>query len=919
MSIASRVGSWLKNITRREHVEYEMDAELRVHIEQRADDWMRDPDSKGMTREEALRRARLEFGGMDKAKEECREARGASWIENVLQDIRFGIRTMKRSPGFTAVAILSLGLGIGANTAIFTLINDIVLKSLPVRSPQKLVAFGKEFGGGVQEGIAGSMDMFTYDFYKQIQSHDEAFEDVTGYASFQPNVSVRVNEKAPVTIAVGHLVSGNFFSVLGADALMGRPLEMTDDNGASSRPVTVISYRYWQEALDGDKNVIGKAINVNGTSLTIVGVMRPNFYGIELDENPSDMWIPIGLQPVVMRQPTFIGPGGPYWMHLMGRSKPGVSMAQAQTWVSLKMREYMLDREGATIAPERKAAIESSYVSLRSGASGISNLRFFYEEPLRILMGIVVLVLLIACGNLANFLLAKTASREQEISTRLALGASRWRVVRQVLTESMLLSLAGGLLGVALAYWGTSTMIYFVAADASHMPFDASPDVRVLLFSLAVSVAAGLLFGVGPAMSVSQMALAKGMKSSSRNVAGSGSKFGQRLPKILVAAQVATSLVLLVGAGLFLRTLRNLETQNYGFNRTNLLVVNFDPQIAGYKSEQLDGFYQQVTDRIGALPGVRAVALSGVAVISQGNWKCPVWPKGVEPKPNDDSLTTLDRVSADYFNAVQIPIDQGRALGREDVTGRQQAIVINQTLAKHLFPGGDALGKSITIGDDEVPGEWQIVGIARDAKYSDPRETPQRMVYLPVAQMLGNSRFTFWMQVRTEGDPSHTAGAVRATLAEIDPNLPVMSIRTIGDHLNIFTSEESLISELSAFFAALALLLVCIGLYGVMTYSVVRRTNEIGIRMALGAQADGVLWMGLRESVVVLAIGVAVGVPLTLAASRLIQSRMFGLNATDPVTIVAAVAAVCVVTLVCAYLPARRATKVDPMVALRYE
>jgi predicted permease len=921
MSVGSRIGSWFRNILRRERVESEMDAELRFHIEQRADDWMRDDAARAgtMTREEALRRARLEFGAVDKAKEECREARGASWLENLAQDLRFGLRTMRRSPGFTAVAILSLGLGIGANTAIFTLINDIVLKSLPVKSPEKLVAFGKEFGGGVQDGISGSMDMFTYDFYKQIQAHHEAFEDVTGYASFQPNVSVRLSTNAPVTLAVGHLVSGNFFSVLGAETILGRPLEPSDDNGASSRPVTVISYRYWHEAFGAAPDVIGKAITVNGTSLTIVGVTRPKFYGIELDENPSDMWIPIGLQPVVMLQPTFVGPGGPYWMHLMGRSKPGVSMAQAQTWVSLKLREYMLDREGATISPERRKLIESSYVSLRSGASGISNLRQFYGEPLRILMGIVVLVLLIACGNLANFLLAKTASREQEISTRLALGASRWRVVRQVLTESLLLSMCGGALGVALAYWGTSTMIYFVATDVKHMPFGASPDGRVLAFSLAVSLATGLLFGIGPAMSVARMGLAKGMKYSSRNVAGAGSKFGQRLPNILVAGQVAMSLVLLVGAGLFLRTLRNLETQNYGFNRTNLLLVNMDPEIAGYKEEQLDGFYQRVEERIGSLPRVQAVALSGVPPISHGNWKCPLFVSGREMKPDDDVLTTLTAVTGDYFKATQIPLVSGRTIEEQDAAETPKVVAINETLARHFFPDGNAIGKTVTFGDDAAKGEWRVVGIVKDAKYSEPRETPQRMIYLPVLQLSGPNRFTSWMEVRVEGDPALVASGVRAALAEIDPSLPVIAVRTIHDHLNIFTSEESVVSELSIFFALLALLLVCIGLYGVMTYSVVRRTNEIGIRMALGAQADGVLWMVLRDSVMVLAIGVAVGVPVTLAASRLVQSRLFGLSANDPLTLIAAVAGVSAVTLVCAYLPARRATKVDPMVALRYE
>jgi predicted permease len=391
------------------------------------------------------------------------------------------------------------------------------------------------------------------------------------------------------------------------------------------------------------------------------------------------------------------------------------------------------------------------------------------------------------------------------------------------------------------------------------------------------------------------------------------------LPNILVAGQVAMSLVLLVGAGLFLRTLRNLETQNYGFNRTNLLLVNMDPEIAGYKEEQLDGFYQRVEERIGSLPRVQAVALSGVPPISHGNWKCPLFVSGREMKPDDDVLTTLTAVTGDYFKATQIPLVSGRTIEEQDAAETPKVVAINETLARHFFPDGNAIGKTVTFGDDAAKGEWRVVGIVKDAKYSEPRETPQRMIYLPVLQLSGPNRFTSWMEVRVEGDPALVASGVRAALAEIDPSLPVIAVRTIHDHLNIFTSEESVVSELSIFFALLALLLVCIGLYGVMTYSVVRRTNEIGIRMALGAQADGVLWMVLRDSVMVLAIGVAVGVPVTLAASRLVQSRLFGLSANDPLTLIAAVAGVSAVTLVCAYLPARRATKVDPMVALRYE
>jgi len=440
MSVGRRFGSWLKSIVRRERLESDMDAELRFHIEQRADDWMRDADSKGMTREEALRRARLEFGAVDKVKEECREARGASWVESLTQDLRFGVRTMRRSPGFTAVAVLSLGLGIGANTAIFTLINDILLKSLPVRDPQRLVTFGKESGAGIVDGISGSIDLFPYDFFKSLQAQDEAFQDITAYSSFQPSATVRRNDvpNSGVTTAVTHLVAGNFFDVLGAEPLMGRTLEPSDDNGAASRPVAVISYGYWQRGFGGQPDVLGKTMLVNSTGFTVIGVMPPKFYGVELDDNPPDMWLPIGFQEQVMLMPSLLGPQGLYWTHMMGRAKPSVTRAQSQQWVGLKLREYMTDREGADLTPERKQEIAKSYIEMLPGAAGISNTRQDYEQPLEILMGVVVLVLMIACANLANFLLAKAASREQEIATRLALGAGRARVVRQMLTETLL-------------------------------------------------------------------------------------------------------------------------------------------------------------------------------------------------------------------------------------------------------------------------------------------------------------------------------------------------------------------------------------------------------------------------------------------------------------------------------------------------
>ncbi|MGC2751158.1 MAG: ABC transporter permease [Candidatus Acidiferrum sp.] len=747
----------------RSRMEREMDLELRFHIEAFAEDLVR----CGVPREKAMRRARIEFGGIERIKEEGREARGISFFEHLIQDLRFGVRTMLRSPGFTALAILSLGLGIGANTAIFTLINDLMLKSLPVRDSQQLVSFGKEYGGGVMNGLSGSIDMFSYEFYKRLQTHDEAFQDVTGYGSFTPRVAVhRANTPgSPVTMAVSHLVSGNFFSVLGAQTILGRPLDSSDDNDASSRSVAVISYHYWQQEWSSDPDVVGKAMTVNGTSFTVVGVTAPKFFGVEMDYNPPDMWLPIGLQSRVMLQESLLGPRGFYWMHMMGRSKPGVTRAQAQEWVTTQLRNYMMDREGTDLTPERKAEIQKSYVELLPGANGISTTRADYEQPLQIRA-----------------------------------------------------------LGLLLAYWGTAALIHFVASTAAYTPFEANPDARVLAFSFAISLVTGILFGIGRAMHVSRMGLANGIKANSRNVVGTGTRFGQLLPKILMSAQVALSLVLLVGAGLFLRTLRNLDHQNFGFNRTNLLVVDFDAQIAGYKPEQLDGLYRQIINRIEALPGVRSAALSGAAPLSRGSWNCPISVKGCVEHPNDDLGSTLNRVGPGYFETVGIPLVQGRVIGPEDGPGTAKVVVINETLAHQFFPKGDAIGQTVTFCDGSANSEWGIVGIVKDAKYNDPRETPQRMVYPPIAQLAGDNHYADWVQVRTNGDPAQIAGVVRSTFAQIDGALPVLAIRTISEQLGIFTNREALISRLAGFFSLLALLLACIGLYGVMTYGVVRRT-----------------------------------------------------------------------------------------------
>ena len=843
-------------------------------------------------------------------------------MSGLAQYVRYALRQLRKSPGFTAVAVASLALGIGANTAIFTLINELLLKALPVRDPQTLVAFGQQYGGGVVDGMGpGPLDLFPYEFYKQIEGEHAAFDGVAAYASFPSRLSVRQAgiSNSTATQAFGHLVSGNFFSLLGADMALGRAINPADAATPGASPVAVISYQYWQRELSGDRNVLGKSLIVNGTPFTVIGVANPKFYGVDLDQNSPDMWLPLTMQKPVMLADSLLGPHGLYFLHLMGRRKPGMTVDQMQDWMNLKLRHYMVAREGVDLASARGQVIQQIYVQLLPGGRGVSNLRVEYEEPLRILMGLVAIVLLIACANLANFLLAKAASREREISTRLALGASRAQIVLQMLAESLMLSLMGGAVGLLLASWGTRLLMNLVVAGDPFTPFDPNPNVRVLAFTFGLSMVTAFLFGLAPALRVSRASIAPGVGANARSAAGGATRTTRLLPKVLVVLQMSLGLGLVLTAGLLTRTLRNLEQQDFGFDRKNLLCVNIDPNIAGIKLEQVGAFNQQILDRVQSLPGVRSAALAGSPPISDGSWGVVAHPHGYTPELNDDMNTSLTQVSAGYFETVGISLVAGRPIGPEDVSNSKHVMVMNQSLANRFFPGGNAVGQSMILEQPGLEGDWEIVGVVKDAKYGSPRETQQRMAYLSALQLTGNNAYADWLQVQTAGDPGNLAAEVRRTLAEIDPNLPIVKVETIRQRLDIFTGKETLISQLSIFFSLLALLLACIGLYGVMTYNVVRRTNEIGVRMALGAQSSGVLWLVLKESMTLLGVGIVLGVPAALAATRLLQSQLFGIRSSDPVTVLSAVLIVAGTTMVAGYFPARRATRVDPMVALRYE
>lgn len=908
--------SGLRALFQRETRNREIDEELRSFEEASIADKMR----RGMSREEATRLARAETGSAETVRHKVWSAGWESVADSLAQDLRYGLRQILHTPGHSAVAILSLALGIGANTAIFTLMNDLLLRQLPVRDPQQLVSFGDGTSNGVIESSSpGPYDIFPYEFYRRLSAQpNPPLEGMAAFCSFNLSVSVRTGEGAagPATQAVSHLVSGNFFDVLGAQPMMGRALQPSDTAVEGGNPVAVISHNYWQQQLASDPQAVGRVMVINGTPFTIVGVMPPRFYGVDLNVPEPDLWVPITMQTQVMLSPTLLKPDGMFWIHMAGRLRPGTGVAQAETWVSEQFRRFLVDRSGSSITADRRKAIAGTYIPLLPLGSGFSYIRLTYEKPLFVLMGMVGVVLLIACANLANLLLAKMAAREREFAARLALGSSRARIVRQILVETMLLAFAGGALGLALAYAGTITLIHFLAGN-QNTALSAAPDFHVLAFTLAVSLATGFLFGIAPASRGSRSTVAGALNAQTRSVAGT-TRRGRFLPRALVAAQVTFSVVLVAMAGLLLRTLHNLASQDPGVDRAHVLIVTTNLKFAGYQPMQVGALYDRILARIDALPGVKSAALSGAAPMQSGSWGSPITIAGRPVNPQEDVSTELNRVSAGYFETLGIPLLQGRTIGSQDTASALQAAVVNQTFVQRFFPKGDALGQTFTVADPAVHGSWQIVGVVRDARYNSPGEEPRPFTYLSLPQLQGDDAYAYVLQVRAAGDPRQIAGEVRSALAQIDPNLPVL-IETMAETVDDQIRVQAFISQLSAFFSLLALTLACLGLYGVMTYSVVRRTSEIGVRMALGASRRRVVWIVLRESLALLAIGLALGVPAALGASRLIRAGLFGVGPSDPATLLTATGSIALVIVAAACLPARRATKIDPMVALRYE
>jgi len=841
--------------------------------------------------------------------------RRTRWIETFLQDLRYALRSLRLSPAFTVVAALSLALGIGANTAIFSLLDALLLRSLPVEAPERLVALGDPSRtGGKSEGSLRA-DLLSLPLYRELRDKNQVFSGLLASGRAGRIFVGTDRSSAKPETARGRLVSGNYFSVLGVPAFRGHTFTGEADRTPGAAPYVVVSYDYWQRHLAADPGVVGRSITLNGYPFTIIGVTPPEFFG-DVVGTATDLWIPLMMQRQLNLGRDFLEHWDVMWLLLMGRLKPGVSVAQARGSIGSLFDHIVATRADgaipAELLPDRPGDL---HLEVSPGGSGFSYLRRQFSRPLATLMAIVALVLLIACANVANLLLERATGRQKEISVRLALGAGRGRLVRQLLTESLLLALVGGALGVLFAYWADAGLLKLIGAGRSAA-LDPGPNLRVLAFTAAVSLLTGVLFGLAPAFRATRVELAPALKESSRNLAGAGA--GRRWPlgKILVAAQFAVSLLLLMGAGLFVRTLVNLQRLDLGFERQGLLMLSVDPVAAGYPPARLGTFVEQFLERLRAVPGATAVTMSENGLFSGTESGTSIAISGRPPIPDPDDDVAYDRVAPDYFQIAGVPIVLGRGIGAQDRVGAPRVAVINETMARFYFRNQNPIGQRFaeTNATDQV---YEIVGVSRDVRDHELRGDVPRRYYTPALQSAENlSAFNFEIRAR---DPNALVEPLRKAVRDFNPRLNALDLAPVNANIDNSIGDERLVAKLSAVFGVLALLLAAIGLYGVISYTISRRTNEIGIRMALGANHGKVLWMVLRETLLLALAGIGLGLLAVLAAARMVSSHLFGLSAYDPPTLAAAMAVLVAVAVVAGVIPGSRATRVDPTEALRYE
>jgi putative ABC transport system permease protein len=889
--------TWLRRLLRRARLEKELERELRDHVERQVVDYVK----AGMPAEEARRRALLEFGGIERAKEYCRDARGTRYLEDLAQDLRYGARVLRRSPAFTLVAIASLALGIGANTAVFTLVDSLILRSLPVRDPERLVR--------LQHGS------WTNPIWEQIRERQHELLD--GAAAFS-DTRFDLASGGEAELADGFWASGGFFDVLGVPAILGRTFTSEDDvrDGGPDGPVAVISYAFWQSRFGGAADVIGRTMALNDVPFTIVGVTPPAFFGPMVGRS-FDVAAPIGMVDRVQQRDR-LDARTTWWLEIMGRLKPGQTVEAATRGlrnVQPQIREATLPTGMRT--QDLEWYLRDSPLTLLPATTGFSDIRGEYERPLLTVMGVVVLVLLIACANLASLLLARAGARRRELSARLALGASRHRLVRQLLAESLLLAVPGALLGLAFAQWGSRLLVRQIASHQGLVSLDVSLHWRVLLFTVAVTLATTLLFGVIPALRAGRLSPHDAIKQQGRGLAGEGPG---AVGSPLVVAQVALSLVLLVAAGLFIGSWSRLADLDLGMENGPVLLVAIDAQRSAAPLSERALLFERVQEAAAAVPGVARVAVSFLSPMSGMGWNERFDVRG-EPQLSDrERLSWVNAVTPGWFGTYGTPLLAGRDFDRRDLAGAPPVIIVNEAFARRFLGGRNWLGRVLL--RESRPGRQhpplEIVGLVKDAVYRSPRDPVEPTVYLPLTQIPPDDTWSFaTLGVRAaKGSPALLTRGVAAAIGTVDGRL-ALTFRLFSEQVGATLMRERIVAMLSGFFGVLAVLLAAIGLYGVTSYGVSRRRTEIGVRMALGADAAGVVRLVLGRMAVLLALGIAIGAAISLWASRFVGSLLYGLQPRDPATLVGAAAVLALVGLLAAGLPARRAARIDPAEVLR--
>ncbi len=836
-------------------------------------------------------------------------------MDSFIKEVRLALRMLLKRPLFTAVTIIVLALGIGANTSIFSLTNQALLRSLPVQDPHQLVILNSPGPkqGRVWSDTDDSGESFTYPMYKDLRDNNEVFSSL--FARFP--VSVSIAYQGQTERAEGELVSGNYFDALGVKAILGRTITPNDDLTPGAHPVVALSHNFWSRRLGSDPGVVDQTIIVNGQVMTVIGVIQPGFEGVQVGQRP-DLFVPIMMKAQMTPNWDGLSNRRDYWVSILGRLKPGVSREQGKVGLeplyrSLLESEVPLQRN---LTGDRLERFISKKLLLEDGSGGRQILQRQAGTPLKILMGMVGLVLLIACANVASLLIARGAARQKEIAIRQALGASRWQLVRQLLVESLILSLAGGVLGLLVAMWTISGLLHWMPTNQGFGTLSTELDYKLLAFNFGLALLTGLIFGLMPALKTTRTDLATTLKDQGASV--SMSKSHARFRKGLVVAEIALTLVLLLLAGLFARSLYNLRNLDVGIRTERLIAFSIAPELNGYNPDRTIALFNQLEDGLANMAGVQSISSAQIPLFADNDSSSNITIEGYTPAEGEDMSPFRNDVGPDYFATMGVPLISGREFNRRDTSKSQKVVIVSESFVKRYFGEASPLGRKMAFGaGDNVKLDIEIVGVAKDAKHSSVRGEIRPFIYTPYTQDPNIGQITFY--VRTTQEPEALANALRHQVAQLDPNIPVHSLRTLREQIEESIFGNKLMAVLAGVFGLLAALLATVGIYGVMAWTVTQRSREIGIRMALGARPGDVLKLIVGHGMTLTAIGVVIGLIVAYAGTRLAGSLLFGVTATDIPTFIVITLLLLVVALMACYLPARRATKVDPMVALRHE